>query len=107
MIQIFGNSLSKQFNIFHILITSSLSSEKEKKKETFTEQNEISDSEMRSNYKEGEISFIDMPELRRKINKQYYLDVVCPRCDTIGIIDKVQDKNSLLLNVLNRGNFHY
>ena len=62
---------------------------------------------MRSNYKEGEISFIDMPELRRKINKQYYLDVVCPRCDTTAIIDKVQDKNSLLLNVLNCGNFHY
>ena len=48
-----------------------------------------------------------MPEIRRKINKQYYLDVVCPRCDTTAIIDKVQDKNSLLLNVLNCGNFHY
>ena len=102
---IFGNSQTKQFNIFAVLITSPPSSEGEKK-ETLTEQNEIN-SETGSNYKEGETSFTDMPEIRRKINKQYYLDVVCPRCDTTAIIDKVQEKNGLLLNVLNCGNFHY
>ena len=46
---IFGNSQTKQFNIFAVLITSPPSSEGEKK-ETLTEQNEIN-SETGSNYR--------------------------------------------------------
>ena len=76
---IFGNSKSKQFNIFAVLISSSFS---------------LSSSEVEK-------------IMEKKINKQYYLDVVCPKCETTAIIDKVQDKNSLLLNVLNCENFHY
>ena len=102
---IFGNSQSKLFNIFAILITSPPSSEEEKK-DTSPEQNEIQSKE-ESNYSfQGESEY-DLHEIRRKINKQYYLDIVCPKCETTAIIDKVQDKNSLLLNVLNCENFHY
>ena len=102
---IFGNSQSKQFNIFAVLITSPPSSEEEKK-DTYSEQNEIQ-SDVASNYRsQGETEF-DLHEIRRKINKQYYLDIVCPKCETTAIIDKVQDNNSLLLNVLNCENFHH
>jgi len=41
--------------------------------------------------------------IRRKINKVYYNDIVCPKCETTAIIEK----NELNLNVLNCENFHY
>ena len=41
--------------------------------------------------------------IRRKINKVYYNDIVCPKCETTAIIEK----NGLNLNVLNCENFHY
>ena len=102
---IFGNSQSKQFNIFAVLITSPPSS-KEQKNDNYTEQNEIQ-SDTASNYRSEGFGDTGETEIRRKINKQYYLDIVCPKCDTTAIIEKVQDKNSLLLNVLNCSNFHY
>ena len=40
---------------------------------------------------------------RKKVNKIYYNDIVCPKCETTAIIDK----KGLNLNVLNCENFHY
>ena len=102
---IFGNSNSRKFNIFAVLISTSSSSEEEQK-ESLVEQSDFH-SDMKSNLFSEEYGDTILPEIRRKINKQYYLDVVCPKCETTAIIEKVQDKNSLLLNVLNCGNFHY
>ena len=40
---------------------------------------------------------------RKKVNKIYYNDIVCPKCETTAIIEK----DGLNLNVLNCENFHY
>ena len=103
---IFGNSQSKQFNIFAVLITSPISTSEKEKNDTYPEQNDLQ-SDTASNYRSEENGDTILPEIRRKINKQYYIDVVCPKCETTAIIDKVRDKNCLLLNVLNCENFHY
>ena len=102
---IFGNSDKKKFNIFAVFISTTSSSEEEQK-ESVVEQSDIK-SEQTSVYRSEDIGDTILPEIRRKINKQYYLDVVCPKCETTAIIEKVQDNNSLLLNVLNCENFHY
>ena len=41
--------------------------------------------------------------IKRKINRFYYNDIICPKCETTAIIDK----KGLNLNVLNCENFHY
>ena len=111
---IFGNSKSKQFNIFAVLMTEKSSSSEEEYKETRQDQNQILPEETsfdKSSDFRGESYF---PEIRRKINKQYYNDIVCPICETTAIIEKCtneskesKESNELLLNVLNCENFHY
>ena len=43
--------------------------------------------------------------IRRKVNKMYYNDVICPKCKTTAIIDK--NEKDLNLRILNCENFHY
>ena len=45
------------------------------------------------------------PKGRKKVNRTYYNDIICPKCKTSAIIDK--NKGELNLNILNCENFHY
>ena len=57
--------------------------------------------------KEEENDNEDFPEPkgRKKVNRTYYNDIICPKCKTSAIIDK--NKGELNLNILNCENFHY
>ena len=41
----------------------------------------------------------------KKINREYYNDIICPKCLTTAIIDR--EESSLSYNILNCQNFHY
>ena len=45
--------------------------------------------------------------IRKRINKIYYNDIICPKCKTTAIIDKYENENELKLKILNCENFHY
>ena len=42
-----------------------------------------------------------------KVNKEYYNDIICPKCLTSAIIDNNNNNNDWNLKILNCENFHY
>ena len=59
--------------------------------------------EVKYNINEIEEKIDDLENfVRKKVNKIYYNDIVCPKCETTAIIEK----KGLNLNVLNCENFH-
>jgi hypothetical protein len=122
---IFSQNEGKISNIIAVLISplpsSSISeednnSEEEKNiKESEGQKNEIKEEEKeeekteekkeeREKKVEGDTP--DGNERRRRTNREYYNDIICPKCKTTAIIDK-EDEDRLSLKILNCENFHY
>ena len=80
-----------------------LSEEKEQKGEE-NNQNVINLNEPEKKPEENNEDNEDVLPKREKINKEYYNDIICPKCKTSAIIDN-NDKD-LNLKILNCGNFH-
>ena len=112
---IFGNSGKDKFKIFALPLTPiqvpksvpiKIEQELPEKKPNEIELNSITKptKEIIIETKEEKRDEYEEPsQIRRKINKVYYNDIVCPKCETTAIIEK----NGLNLNVLNCENFHY
>lgn len=112
---IFGGEDSKEeYNIFAVCL---LSPPKKKKKATKKEEkeydqvtedkNEIKDNtEKKDEIKSGKTE--ETSSIRRKKNRLYYNDIICPKCETTAIIDKYKNNNNIsLFKVLNCENFHF
>ena len=112
---IFGGEDSKEeYNIFAVCL---LSPPKKKKKATKKEEkeydqvtedkNEIKDdTEKKDEIKSGKTE--ETSSIRRKKNRLYYNDIICPKCETTAIIDKYKNNNNIsLFKVLNCENFHF
>ena len=80
-----------------------LSEEKEQKGEE-NNQNVINLNEPEKKLEENNEDNEDVFPKREKINKEYYNDIICPKCKTSAIIDN--NDNDLNLKILNCGNFH-
>ena len=112
---IFGGEDSKEeYNIFAVCL---LSPPKKKKKATKKEEkeydqvtevkNEIKDDTEKKDEIKSEKTE-ETSSIRRKKNRLYYNDIICPKCETTAIIDKYKNNNNIsLFKVLNCENFHF
>ena len=112
---IFGGEDSKEeYNIFAVCL---LSPPKKKKKATKKEEkeydqvtedkNEIKDDTEKKDEIKSEKTE-ETSSIRRKKNRLYYNDIICPKCETTAIIDKYKYNNKIsLFKVLNCENFHF
>ena len=102
---IFAPNEGKTTNIFAMLLTGPISSEEKDEPEEGQDKNEIKDESQKKNEAENKEQSDEPPIIRRRINKMYYNDIICPKCKTTAIIDKNGDE--LNLKILNCENFHY
>ena len=102
---IFAPNEGKITNIFAMLLTGPISSEEKDEPEEGQDKNEIKDESQKKNEAENKEQSDEPPIIRRRINKMYYNDIICPKCKTTAIIDKNGDE--LNLKILNCENFHY
>ena len=102
---IFAPNEGKITNIFVMLLTGPISSEEKDEPEEGQDKNEIKDESQKKNEAENKEQSDEPPIIRRRINKMYYNDIICPKCKTTAIIDKNGDE--LNLKILNCENFHY
>ena len=111
---IFSQNEGRKPNIIAININKKpVTLKKEIKKEEVTQIKEKKEKEENKN--EIHINKIEEPEKnndikeenfvrRKRINKEYYNDIICPKCKTSAIIENGEN---FKLNILNCGNFHY
>ena len=109
---IFGNSEKDKFKIFALPLTplqiqkpvpKIIEPEFPGKKPVEPEPTKLTTEITVETKEEKKDEYEEPTPIRRKINKVYYNDIVCPKCETTAIIEK----NELNLNVLNCENFHY
>ena len=102
---IFAQDEGKISNIIAMLLTGPISSEEKDEPQESQDKNEIKDESQKKNETENKEQSDEPPIIRRRINKMYYNDIICPKCKTTAIIDKNGDE--LNLKILNCENFHY
>ena len=104
---IFAQYEGKTINIIAMLLTGPISSpteEEGKEPQKGQDKNEIQNEPQKNKENEVKDTNEEEPVRRKRINKMYYNDIICPKCKTSAIIDK--NKGELNLNILNCENFH-
>ena len=95
-------------NIIAMLLTGPISSSTEeegKEPQKGQDKNEIQNEPQKNKENEVKDQSEEEPVRRKRINKMYYNDIICPKCKTSAIIEK--NKGELNLKILNCENFHY
>ena len=101
---IFSRNEGKTTIIIAVLLSGPISSP-EKSSETKEEKDENEKEPVPEEPPKSEESENFLELRRKRVNKIYYNDVICPKCKTTAIIDK--DEKDLNLKILNCENFHF
>ena len=98
------NEGNKPKNIMAININTKSKLQKKETREKEGSQNVINRNESEKLPEESQSDNEETFVRRRRINKEYYNDIICPKCKTSAIIEN--NKDDLSLKILNCGNFH-
>ena len=98
------NEGNKPKNIMAININTKSKPQKKETREKEDSQNVINRNESEKLPEESQSDNEETFVRRRRINKEYYNDIICPKCKTSAIIEN--NKDDLTLKILNCGNFH-
>ena len=105
---IFAQNEGKSINIIAMLLTGPISSSTEeegKEPQKGQDKNEIQNEPQKNKENEVKDQSEEEPVRRKRINKMYYNDIICPKCKTSAIIEK--NEGELNFKILNCENFHY
>ena len=105
---IFAQYEGKSINIIAMLLTGPISSpteEEGKEPQKGQDKNEIQNEPQKNKENEVKDQSEEEPVRRKRINKMYYNDIICPKCKTSAIIEK--NEGELNFKILNCENFHY
>ena len=98
------NEGNKPKNIMAININTKSKPQKKETREKEDSQSVINRNESEKLPEESQSDNEETFVRRRRINKEYYNDIICPKCKTSAIIEN--NKDDLTLKILNCGNFH-
>ena len=105
---IFAQYEGKSIYIIAMLLTGPISSSTEeegKEPQKGQDKNEIQNEPQKNKENEAKDQSEEEPVRRKRINKMYYNDIICPKCKTSAIIEK--NEGELNFKILNCENFHY
>ena len=105
---ILAQNEGKSINIIAMLLTGPISSSTEeegKEPQKGQDKNEIQNEPQKNKENEVKDQSEEEPVRRKRINKMYYNDIICPKCKTSAIIEK--NEGELNFKILNCENFHY